>query len=62
MAGRDTPCMKSLIAILTIAVITFVQTGCTTRVGAAVGHEGHSHGIAAKGSTEGGVSAGARAY
>ena len=54
--------MKSLIAIIAIALVTFIQTGCTTKVGAAVGHEGHSHGISAKGSTEGGVSAGARAY
>ena len=54
--------MKSIIAIIAIAVVTFIQTGCTTRTGVSVGHEGHTHGIAAKGSTEGGVSAGARAY
>ena len=54
--------MKNIIALIAIAIVTFIQTGCTTKVGASVGHEGHSHGITAKGSTEGGVSAGARAY
>ena len=54
--------MKSFIAIIAIAAVTFIQTGCSTKAGVSVGHDGHSHGISAKGSTEGGVSAGARAY
>ena len=54
--------MKSIIALIAIALVTFIQTGCTTHTGVSVGHEGHTHGISAKGSTEGGVSAGARAY
>ena len=54
--------MKSIIAIIAIAVVTFIQTGCTTRAGASVGHDGDRHGLSARGSTEGGVSAGVRAY
>ncbi len=54
--------MKVILAILSIAIVTAFATGCSSRVGASVGHDGHSHGITAKGSTEGGVSGGVRAY
>jgi len=51
--------MKTILAIIACAL---VFTGCTTKTGVSVGHEGHSHGVAVKGSTEGGVSGGVRAY
>jgi hypothetical protein len=51
--------MKTILALIAIVV---VQSGCTTRAGASVGHRGERHGVSAKGSTEGGVSAGVRAY
>ena len=57
--------MSNMKTILTLIAATFLSTvisGCTTKVGASVGHEGETHGIAAKGSTERGVSAGVRAY
>ncbi len=54
--------MKAIIAILSIAIVTIFAAGCSSRVGASVGHNGHSHGVSAKGSTEGGVSVGAKAY
>lgn len=54
--------MKTIITLITIALIIILPSGCTSGVGASVGHDGHSHGVAAKGSTEGGVSGGVRAY
>jgi len=54
--------MKTILTLLAIALIGTFASGCTSQVGASVGHEGEKHGIAAKGSTERGVSAGVRAY
>lgn len=54
--------MKTIITLVTIAVVAVFAVGCTTRAGASVGHDGERHGVSAKGSTEGGVSAGVRAY
>ena len=54
-------CMKIILALIAVAIVT-VQSGCTTRAGASVGHDGSQHGVSAKGSTENGVSAGVRAY
>ena len=54
--------MKTILALIAIALIVVVQSGCTSRVGASVGHDGHRHGISAKGSTEDGVSGGIRTY
>ena len=54
--------MKTILALIAIALIVVVQSGCTSRVGASVGHDGHSHGVALKGSTEDGVSGRVRAY
>jgi preprotein translocase subunit SecG len=54
--------MKSIIAIIAIAFVVLVQSGCTTRTGVSFGHDGHSHGVGVKGSTENGVSVGARTY
>ncbi len=53
--------MKSILAIVAIVAVTFVQSGCTAGAGVSVGHDGHKHGVTGKGSAEGGVSAGARA-
>ena len=53
--------MKTILALIAIALIV-VQSGCTSRVGASVGRDGHRHGISAKGSTEDGVSGGIRTY
>ena len=53
--------MKTIIAIIAFAFV-LIQSGCTTRTGVSVGHGSDRHGIAAKGSTEGGVSAGVKAY
>ena len=53
--------MKTILALIAVALVV-VQSGCTTRAGASVGHRGERHGVSAKGSTEGGVSAGVRAY
>lgn len=54
--------MKTILALVAIALLAVVQTGCTSRVGASVGHDRHSHGVALKGSTEDGVSGRVRAY
>jgi len=54
--------MRTIIAFIAIALLIFVQNGCTSRTGASVGHDGHRHGVAAEGSTESGVSGGVRAY
>ncbi|MEO6742308.1 MAG: hypothetical protein ABIP20_18850 [Chthoniobacteraceae bacterium] len=54
--------MKTILALIAIAVLVVVQSGCTSRVGASVGHGGHSHGLSAGGSTEDGVSGRVRAY
>jgi len=54
--------MKTIIAFVAIAILVVVQSGCTSQAGASVGHDGHRHGLTAKGSTEGGVSGGVRAY
>ncbi len=54
--------MKTITALIALAVVSVFASGCSSRVGASVGHDGHSHGISAKGSTERGVSAGVRAY
>ena len=53
--------MKTILALITIALVV-VQSGCTTRAGASVGHDGERHGLSAKGSTENGVTAGVHAY
>ena len=53
--------MKTIIALIAIALVA-VQSGCTTRAGASLGHGGERHGVSARGSTENGVSAGVRAY
>jgi hypothetical protein len=53
--------MKIILACIACAIVV-TATGCTTRAGTSLSHEGHSHGVTAKGSTEGGVSAGARVY
>lgn len=54
--------MKTIFALLGLAIVALVQSGCTTRAGASVGHHGERHGISAKGTTENGVGAGVRAY
>ncbi|MEI7822936.1 MAG: hypothetical protein WCK55_18655 [Verrucomicrobiota bacterium] len=54
--------MKTAIALIAIVLVVVIQSGCTTRVGASVGHRGERHGLSARGSTENGVSAGVRAY
>ena len=54
--------MKTTIALIAIALVVVIQSGCTTRAGASVGHHGERHGISAKGTTENGVGAGVRAY
>ena len=54
--------MKTTFSLILVALIGALLSGCTTKVGASVGHEGENHGIAAKGSTERGVSAGVKAY
>ena len=54
--------MKTAIALIAIALVVIIQSGCTTRAGASIGHGGERHGVSAKGSTENGVSAGVRAY
>lgn len=54
--------MKTILALVAITLVVIVQSGCTTRAGASVGHDGHRHGISAKGTTESGVGAGVRAY
>ena len=51
--------MKTILAIIACA---FVFAGCTAKTGVSVGHEGHQHGVAVKGSTERGVSGGVKAY
>ena len=61
-ASCESEVMKTIIALLAIALLVVVQSGCTSRVGASVGHDGHRHGISAKGSTEDGVSGRVRAY
>ncbi len=53
--------MKTILALIAAALV-IVQSGCTTRAGASIGHDGDRHGVSAKGSTENGVSAGVRAY
>ena len=60
-ARCESGAMKTILALIAIAVLVVVQSGCTSRVGASVGHDGHRHGISAKGSTEDGVSGGVRA-
>ncbi len=50
------------ITVLILALVAFASSGCTTRGGVSVGHEGHRHGIGVKGSTEDGVSGGVRTY
>ena len=62
IARCESGAMKTILALIAIAVLVVVQSGCTSRVGASVGHDGHSHGLSAKGSTEDGVSGGVRAY
>ena len=53
--------MKILLILLTVAIATFVQTGCSG--GASVGHDGHQHGAAVSGTTQGpGAGASARVY
>ena len=59
---RESEAMKTILALIAIAFLVVVQSGCSSRVGASVGHDGRSHGISARGSTEGGVSGGVRAY
>lgn len=54
--------MKTAIALIAIVLVVVIQSGCTTRAGASVGHGGERHGLSARGSTENGVSAGVRAY
>ena len=54
--------MKTILALIAFTLIGIFASGCTTRVGASVGHGGDRHGVTAKGSTEGGVSGGVRAY
>ena len=54
--------MKTIFALIAIGLVVVIQSGCTTRAGASVGHKGERHGVSARGSTEGGVSAGVRAY
>ena len=62
IARCESGAMKTILALVAIAVLVVVQSGCTSRVGASVGHDGHSHGLSAKGSTEDGVSGGIRTY
>jgi len=63
---EPSPCedmvMKTAIALIAIVIVVVIQSGCTTRAGASVGHGGERHGLSARGSTENGVSAGVRAY
>jgi hypothetical protein len=54
--------MKTILALIAIAFVVLAQSGCTTKTGVSVGHDGHSHGVGVKGSTENGVSVGARTY
>jgi predicted small secreted protein len=54
--------MKTILAITALAFILFVQSGCTANTGVSVGHDDHAHGVAVKGSTQGGVSGGVKAY
>ncbi len=54
--------MKTTLALIALALLVVVQSGCTSRVGASVGHGNHSHGVALKGSTEDGVSGRVRTY
>lgn len=54
--------MKRILALIAITLVVVIQSGCTTRAGASVGHNGERHGLSAKGSTERGVSAGVHAY
>ena len=61
-ARCESEAMKTILALIAIALLVVVQSGCTSRVGASVGHDGHSHGVSAKGSTEDGVSGRVRAY
>jgi hypothetical protein len=53
--------MKITAALIAFSFIGILISGCTSRVGASVGHDGERHGIAAKGSTEDGVSGRIRA-
>ena len=62
IARCESGAMKTILALIAIAVLVVVQSGCTSRVGASVGHDGHSHGLSARGSTEDGVSGRVRAY
>jgi hypothetical protein len=53
--------MKTIAAILGMAVVTVIYSGCSTS--ASVGHEGHRHGVSTTATTSGpGVGVGARAY
>ena len=61
-ASCESEVMKTILALIAIALLVVVQSGCTSRVGASVGHDGHSHGLSARGSTEDGVSGRVRAY
>ena len=54
--------MRTIIAFIAIALLIFVQNGCTSPAAASVGHDGPIHGVAGKGSTESGVSGGVRPH
>ena len=54
--------MKTILAIITCALVAFTQSACTMRPDVSGGHEGHSHGVAVKECTERGVSGSVRTY